>query len=154
MISDLRAANLDVSLDPQVTTWITKKKRWMERQVTPFEQYIRKDGEFICLNEHNGIRSMYPELYRAREKRLKKLGIDWLWDFQKDDVIRMSLKNTNLLCWSMGLGKSRGIAALALLYGCSHNLIIVALSSASPRPTCSWASSRGSTSPVWKCSST
>ncbi|WAM22425.1 MAG: DEAD/DEAH box helicase (plasmid) [Candidatus Methanoperedens sp.] len=125
IISDLCAANLKASLDPQVTTWIMKKKRWLERQLTPFEQYIRKDDEWICLNEHNGIRSMYPELYEAREKQLRTLGIDWLWDFQKDDVIRMSLKNTNLLCWSMGLGKTRGIVALALLYGTKHNLIIV-----------------------------
>ncbi|CAG0984304.1 hypothetical protein METP3_02264 [Methanosarcinales archaeon] len=125
MISDLRAANMDASLDPQVTTWIMKRKRWLERQLTPFEQYIGKDGEWICLNEHNGIRSTYPELYKAREKRLKALGIDWLWDFQKDDVIRMSLKNTNLLCWSMGLGKTRGIVSLAFLYGTKHNLIIV-----------------------------
>lgn len=125
MISDLRAANLEASLDPQVTTWIMKKKRWLERQLTPFEQYIRKDGEWTCLNEDNGIRTMYRELYKAREKQLKALGIDWLWDFQKDDVIRMSLKNTNLLCWSMGLGKTRGITALALLYGTKHNLIIV-----------------------------
>ena len=100
MISDLRAANLEASLDPQVTTWIIKKKRWLERQLTPFEQYVKKDGEWICLNEHNGIRSIYPDLYKAREKQLKALGIDWLWDFQKDDIIRMSLKNTNLLCWS------------------------------------------------------
>jgi hypothetical protein len=125
IISNLCAANLKASLDPQVTKWIMKKKRWLKRQLTPFEQYIRKDGEWICLNEHNGIRSMYPELYKAREKQLKALGIDWLWDFQKDDVIRMSLKNTNLLCWSMGLGKTRGIVALAFLYGTKHNLIIV-----------------------------
>jgi len=125
MIRDLRAANMDVSLDPQVAKWVVRKKRWLKRQLTPFEQFIRKDGEWICLNEHNGIRSMYPDLYKAREGQLKRLGIDWLWDFQKDDVIRMSLKNTNLLCWSMGLGKTRGIIALALLYGTKHNLIIV-----------------------------
>ncbi|MDO8726463.1 MAG: DEAD/DEAH box helicase [Candidatus Methanoperedens sp.] len=125
MISDLRSANMDASLDPQVTTWIVKKKRWLERQLTPFEQYIKKDVEWMCLNEHNGIRSMYPELYKARKKRLEALGIDWLWDFQKDDVIRMSLKNTNLLADQMGLGKTRQIIALGLLYGCKHNLIIV-----------------------------
>jgi len=123
--NDLEVANLGVTLDPQVWRWLLKKQHWMKRQLTPFEQYIKKDGEWTCLNKDNGIRAMYPELYKARERQLKALGIDWLWDFQKDDVIRMSLKNTNLLCWSMGLGKTRGIIALALLYGCKHNLIIV-----------------------------
>ncbi len=122
---DLQAADLEVSVDPQVYKWLTKKQRWSVRQLTPYEQYIKKDGEWVCLNEDEGIRSMYPELYKAREKQLKKLGIDWLWDFQKDDVIRMSLKNTNLLADQMGLGKTRQIIALGLLYGSKHNLIIV-----------------------------
>lgn len=123
--NDLVAVNLSPTIDPQVNNWLTKKQRWAARQLTPFEQYIKQDGEWVCLNEDGGIRSMYPELYKAREKQLEKLGIDWLWGFQKDDVIRMSLKNTNLLAWSMGLGKTRAITALCLLYGCSHNLIIV-----------------------------
>lgn len=123
--SDLKTANLNVSVDPQVNKWLAKKRRWMERQLTPFEQYIKKNGEWVCLNEHDGIRSMYPELYKARERRLKKLGIDWLWDFQRDDVIRMSLKNSDLLADQMGLGKTRQIIALGLLYGCRHSLIIV-----------------------------
>ncbi len=123
--SDLRTANLHATVDPQVKKWLTKKQRWLERQLTPFEQYIKKDGEWACLNEHSGIRSMYPKLYKAGERRLKALGIDWLWGFQKDDVIRMGMKNTNLLANSMGLGKTRCIVALALLYGCKHNLIIV-----------------------------
>lgn len=123
--SDLRTANLHVTADPQVSKWLTRKQRWMERQLTPFEQYIKKDGEWVCLNEHDGIRSMYPDLYKAREGRLKNLGIDWLWDFQKDDVIRMSMKNSDLLADQMGLGKTRQIIALGLLYGCRHSLIIV-----------------------------
>jgi hypothetical protein len=28
------------------------------RQLTQFEQYIRQDGEWVCLNEDGGIRSM------------------------------------------------------------------------------------------------
>jgi hypothetical protein len=123
---DLETMGLPVVVDPQIDKWIRRKQRWLRRQLTPFEQYIKKDGEWICLNELGGIRSEYSGLYKLREKQLCKLGIhEWLWPFQKDDVIRMSLKNTNLLCWSMGLGKARGIVATALLYGCKHNLIVV-----------------------------
>ncbi len=126
IVDELASANIKVSADPQVYKWLAKKRRWMERQLTPFEQYIKKDGSWVCLNEHNGIRSMYPDHYKMRVKQLEKLGIDqWLWGFQKDDVSRMSLKNANLLADQMGLGKSRQIIALALLYGCRHNLIIV-----------------------------
>ncbi len=56
---------------------------------------------------------------------MEKLGINWLWQFQKEDVARMSMKNTNLMCWSMGLGKTRGIIAMALMYGVKYSLIVV-----------------------------
>lgn len=126
MWKDISRTGLIPVIDPQYANWVVKKARWFERQQAPFEQFIKgKDGEWICLHENDGIKSQYPELYQERIKRLDKLGITWLWPFQEEDVARMSLKDTNLMCWSMGLGKSRGIAALALLYGCSHNLIIV-----------------------------
>ncbi len=117
---------LEPQIDKQVINWNMNKVRWLERQQTPFEQFILKDGEWTCLHEDDGIKSMYPELYQARLKRLDKLGIsNWLWDFQKEDIARMSMKDTNLMCWEMGLGKTRGIIAMALMYGVKHSLIIV-----------------------------
>ncbi len=71
------------------------------------------------------MRTVYPNLYKQRAKQLDKLGIDWLYPFAKDDVIRMSMKDSNLLADYMGLGKTRKIIALGLLYGCKHNLIVV-----------------------------
>ncbi len=126
MWESLRRANLMPVIDPQFANWVVKKKKWLERQQAPFEQFIKsKDGKWICLHEDDGIMSLYQELYQERLKRLDKLGIDWLWPFQKEDVARMSLKNTTLLADQMGLGKGRQIIALGLLYGCKHNLIIV-----------------------------
>jgi hypothetical protein len=117
---------IPVVVDPQTYNWIHKKKRWLARQNVPFEQYIKIDGEWTCLHESGGIRQAYPEFYKLREKQMHKLGIDdWLWPFQQDDVIRMSMKNTNLLADMMGLGKSRQIIAEILLCGCKNNLIIV-----------------------------
>jgi superfamily II DNA or RNA helicase len=124
--NDISRLNLIPVIDPQYANWIVKKQKWFERQQAPFEQFIKgKDGEWICLHETDGIKSLYPELYQARLKRLDTLGITWLWPFQKEDVARMSLKDTNLLASSMGLGKTRQIIALGILYGCKHNLIIV-----------------------------
>ena len=126
MWKDISRLNLTPVIDPQYANWIVKKMKWFERQQAPFEQFIKgKNGEWTCLHENDGITSLYTELYQARLKRLDKLGITWLWPFQKEDVARMSLKNTNLMCWSMGLGKSRAIIAMALMYGVKHSLIVV-----------------------------
>jgi SNF2 family DNA or RNA helicase len=118
--------NLQPEIDKQVITWHMKKQRWLERQQTPFEQYILKDGQWVCLHEDDGIKSMYPELYNQRLKRLDTLDISkWLWTYQKEDIARMSLKDTNLMCWEMGLGKSLAIIAMATMYGVKHSLIVV-----------------------------
>ncbi|CAG0970996.1 MAG: SNF2-related protein [Candidatus Methanoperedens sp.] len=124
--TDISRTGLTPIIDPQYANWIVKKAKWFERQMAPYEQFIKgKDGEWICLHKDDGIKSLYPELYQARLKRLDQLGITWLWPFQKEDVARMSLKDTTILADQMGLGKSRQIIALALLYGCKHNLIVV-----------------------------
>ncbi|MGB8216288.1 MAG: SNF2-related protein [Candidatus Methanoperedens sp.] len=118
--------NLIPIIDTQYANWVVKKARWYKRQQAPFEQFIKgKDGAWECLHEDDGIKTLYPELYQARLKQLDKLGIKWLWPFQREDVARMSLKNTTLLADQMGLGKTRQIIALGLLYGCKYNLIIV-----------------------------
>ncbi|GAH56033.1 unnamed protein product, partial [marine sediment metagenome] len=47
-----------------------------------------------------------------------------LWDWQKHDIIRLSMKQHALLAVDMGLGKTRIIIAAALMHGCKHNLIV------------------------------
>nr|WAI02807.1 MAG: SNF2-related protein [Candidatus Methanoperedens sp.] len=188
---------IETVIDPQILNWVRNKKKWLKRQMTPFEQWIYQEsmeqavknpspgdvliainnvadrtmtitankeyivtksayrdaleitddsgntrdlenldmnnfilkdyepGKLIELNAENGIRNAYATLYKQRLKQLEKLGIDWLYPFQGDDVARMSLKDSNLLCFEMGLGKTRTIIALGLLYGCKHNLIVV-----------------------------
>ncbi|MFH0904787.1 MAG: helicase-related protein [Methanobacteriota archaeon] len=118
--------NLEPQIDKQVINWHMKKVRWLERQQTPFEQFILKDNQWVCLHEDDGIKYMYPELYQARLKRLDDIGIsNWLWEFQREDIARMSMKDTNLMVWEMGLGKSRAIIAMGLMYGVKHSLIVV-----------------------------
>ncbi|CAG0966998.1 hypothetical protein METP3_01208 [Methanosarcinales archaeon] len=188
---------IETVIDPQILNWVRNKKKWLKRQMTPFEQWIYQEsmeqavktpspsdvliainnvahrtmtitadkeyivtksayrdaleitddsgntrdleyldmsnfilkdyepGKLIELNAENGIRTACRSLYKQRLKQLEKLGIDWLYPFQGDDVARMSLKDSNLLCFEMGLGKTRTIIALGLLYGCKHNLIVV-----------------------------
>ena len=82
-------------------------------------------NKWVELNSRDGIRTLYSNIYKQRAAQLDRLGIGWLYPFQRDDVIRMSMKNANLLCAEMGLGKSRTIIGLGFLYGCQHNLIVV-----------------------------
>ena len=124
-VDDLISLGMKASVDPQLAHWIQRKQKWLKRQQTPNEQWIQKNGEWKELHSEDGIRAMYPEIYRQQERKLENLGVDWLWDFQKDDVVRMSMKQHNLLVANMGLGKTRQIIALGLLYGCKHNLIIL-----------------------------
>lgn len=127
LLEDLQKANIKAELDPQFINWNKKKVRWLERQQAPFEQFIKdENGEWVCLHEDDGIRSLYPELYAQRLKRIEKLGMNpWLWPPQKDNVARMSMKDSSILGDDMGLGKTRQIIALGILYGCKHNLIVV-----------------------------
>ncbi len=188
---------IETVIDPQILNWLRNKKKWLKRQMTPFEQWIYQEsmeqavknpslcdvliainnvadrlititagkeytvrkspyrdafeitddsgntrdlgyfdmsnfilkdyepGKLVELNAENGIRTVYATLHKQRLKQLEKLGIDWLHPFQGDDVVRMSLKDSNILANKMGLGKTREIIALGLLYGCRHNLIVV-----------------------------
>jgi len=126
LAEDIYNLGLEPKIDKQVIAWHMKKVRWLERQQTPFEQYILKDNEWTCLHEDDGIKEMYSDLYNQRLKRLDELGISqWLWEYQKQDIARMSMKDTNLMVWEMGLGKTRAIIAMGLMYGVKHSLIIV-----------------------------
>jgi len=118
--------NLQPVIDIQYANWQFKKLRWLERQQAPYEQFILgEDGEWECLHKDDGIKSLYPELFKERINKLDALGITWLWPFQKEDVARLSMKDTSILGDHMGLGKTRQIIALGLLYGCKYNLIVV-----------------------------
>jgi hypothetical protein len=76
---------------------------------------------------HEGMKKAFPALYAATEKRARALGIDsWLsWDFQFADLIECAIKPRGaVVAWDMALGKGRLSAALVLLRGCRHGLIV------------------------------
>jgi SNF2-related domain/Helicase conserved C-terminal domain len=77
---------------------------------------------------HEGLLQAYPiEAARLRKQAIK-LGIDkWLtWGFQMDDLIEATMKPSGaVLAWQQGAGKSRLNAAMILLSGVKHGLIVV-----------------------------
>lgn len=118
-----------INVDEQISNTRKKLTRWLKLQKTPFEQYVQKEnGEWEVKFEVGGICAMYPELYQRQRKRLNEICFEnpklELWDWQKHDVTRLSMKQHALLAADMGLGKTRMIIALGLLHGSKHNLII------------------------------
>lgn len=126
-LESLKNMGIKIDVDDGVINWLYKKRREYELNITPFEntQFDESTDEWVNLHENEGIRTKYKEMYDQRVKQLDSMGINWLWDYQKDDAIRMSMKKSNLYAAGMGLGKTRVIIALGLLYGCKHSLIIV-----------------------------
>ncbi|CAG9165622.1 SNF2-related protein [Cupriavidus pinatubonensis] len=77
---------------------------------------------------HEGLQRRYPDQANQLRNRLRALGIDkWLdWEFQQEDLVELLLKpNGAVAAWEQGCGKSRLAAALILLSGVKHGLIVV-----------------------------
>ncbi|RDK06084.1 SNF2-related protein [Cupriavidus lacunae] len=77
---------------------------------------------------HEGLAKRYPEQASWLRKRLLALGIDrWLdWEFQQQDLVELLMKPCGAVAaWEQGCGKSRLAAALILLSGVKHGLIVV-----------------------------
>jgi len=125
----LKPISDNVEFDNQITNVSKKLARWLKLQRTPFEQWIQKeDGTWELKFSDEGVCAKYPKLYRQQSKKLDKILAEHpnleLWDWQKHDVLRLSMKQHALLAADMGLGKTRMIIALGLMHGCKHNLII------------------------------
>jgi hypothetical protein len=76
---------------------------------------------------HEGLSAEFPELFSSLSQRARSLGIDqWVdWCFQFHDLIECCLKPRGaIVAWQMGLGKARVGAALILLRGVRHGLLV------------------------------
>jgi hypothetical protein len=126
-MDNIQNKGIKVEIDPAVQNWLDKKRREHERNITPFEnwQFNEDLNDWVLLYSDDGIRTKYPHLYNQQAKKLEALGIDWLWDYQRDDVIRMSLYKAALYAGEQAVGKTRMIIASGLLHNCKHNLIVV-----------------------------
>ncbi|AGB50781.1 DNA/RNA helicase, superfamily II, SNF2 family (plasmid) [Methanomethylovorans hollandica DSM 15978] len=127
MKEHLERKGLDVVFDDQVFNWYKKITQRKELEMTPFEKAVYDEDKGIWINKYseNGIRTKYAAKYEELHKKLDKLGIDWLWPYQKDDVIRMCMKSGVMYTGDMGVGKTRCIIASIILSGHEHALIVV-----------------------------
>ena len=77
---------------------------------------------------HEGLLKAYPAEAARLRKRAIDLGIGaWLtWEFQMNDLIELTMKpHGGVAAWKQACGKSRLNAALILLSGVKHGLIVV-----------------------------
>ena len=59
------------------------------------------------LHDDDGLEARYQQELAAARKKALTLGLDgWLYPFQFEDVVRASLKQSLLLTYQMGLGKT------------------------------------------------
>jgi hypothetical protein len=90
--------------------------------------YLLEDAQEGWTIVHDGLLKAYPAEAARLRKRAIELGIDsWLnWGFQMDDLVELTMKpHGGVAAWKQGAGKSRLNAALILLSGVKHGLIVV-----------------------------
>jgi len=92
--------------------------------------YSSKKSDWKEINVDKGFRATLAKLYNQQSKQLDSLCdkypfLNELYDFQRDDVIRLSLKDCVIDASEQGLGKTRKAIAVALLKGVKRALFIV-----------------------------
>lgn len=90
--------------------------------------YVLQGGSEGWQIVHDGLLKAYPAEAARLRKRAIDLGIHtWLnWEYQLDDLVELTMKPFgSVAAWKQALGKSRLNAALILLSGVKHGLIVV-----------------------------
>jgi SNF2 family DNA or RNA helicase len=132
IIRELQTMNVKLIIKPELEKYIAKKRRWFRKQTVPFEQWVRPSNseDWREIYAEDGIRTVLAQDYKLAKRKLNSLRdkypfIDTLYEYQFDDVIRLSLKDSALDASKMGLGKTRKAITLALLRNVKHTLIVL-----------------------------
>lgn len=132
ILRQLKCLNVNIKYSPEIINYMERKRRWYKRQTIPFEQWVKKDEniEWEEYFKEEGIRTVLEKDYLLQKKNIELLGdkypfISKLFDYQKDDIIRLSLKNSAIDASEMGLGKTRKALTLILLRNVKHCLIVL-----------------------------
>lgn len=126
LLGKLVGAGLGLWIDAADDRSLRRRRRWLERETTPFERFVREAGEWKQIYVEGGLKSRYRATYDAWRKRAIALGLDrQLYPFQLDDVCRIAMKTSALLCLQQGLGKTRVAIAAQVLVGSKRGLYVV-----------------------------
>ncbi len=131
-IDMLKRYDMTCEFAPQLINWLERKKRHYLRESSPIEQWIKptEDAEWEEVNQDTGVRTQLKRLYMQKQRELENYYEKYphlriLYTYQKDDVIRLSLKKSAIVALQQGLGKTKLGIALAILKGCKRNLFVV-----------------------------
>jgi SNF2 family DNA or RNA helicase len=98
---------------------------WLKRQGSSYARVIKKGQDWERINFETSVDEAYGGLLGQRMALAQESGLNkWLFPFQFSDTCRMSLKDSNLLAYDMGLGKTRVAIALQMLYGSKKGLYV------------------------------
>lgn len=101
---------------------------WSIEEVRKHFLSTLSDAKSGWVTVHEGVRAAFPQHAQLLQRTAEVRGLyQWLtWSFQPADVIEHSMKSRgSTIAWKMGLGKGRLGAALIILNGCKHGLIVV-----------------------------
>ena len=104
-------------------------ERIYQKEMFTFSRVIKKSqngDDPIWETINRDVSEEYLQLFEEKLNQAKKLGVDqWLYPFQLFDTCRMALKKNNFYGAQQGLGKTRTVIALQLLYQSKRGLYIM-----------------------------
>lgn len=134
LIHNLHAYDVSITHSPDFQKSLEMRKEWIDFQNVPLEIWVASevtetDANWKQMFENDGYKSKYPLEYAKWKEKMESLIPEYPWiaklfNFQKDDVIKMAMKASVINALCMGLGKSRSAIAAALLKGFERNLIL------------------------------
>jgi len=144
LIKGIHSYDCIVNHSQQFMNALGKRKEWIDFQDTPLEIWVDQNGDFNWEHIYEGrsYKDIYPKIWAKWQQKFDILQLsplyeiylphlnrkdNWLkhlFNFQKNDVMRMAMKASIINVSSMGLGKTREAIATALLKGFDHNLIV------------------------------
>ena len=144
LIKNLYEYDCGIELSDNFKDALQKRKEWIQFQDVPFEIWIDEESDFNWkkLYADQGYEETYPDIWNKFHYKFQQLEKDpqyntflpfinrkdnwlkYLFDYQKNDVMKLAMKASAIHCGQMGLGKTRSAIATGLLKGFDHNLIV------------------------------
>jgi hypothetical protein len=114
-ITDKRGCNSDIIIDNDINEFI------IIDDIIINDKSILNQQCYIDNTENDLIKNV-PQLYDSYMTKLS--NIDWLWEYQKEDVVNSTIKKRHAITSEMGTGKTRQMIGVALLSNKKKSLFI------------------------------
>lgn len=122
----LESMNMDVKEDRQVKDWLKNSIVKSRIEQADFEKWIEnKKGNWNEIYKDTGVRNVCTNLYKSYLGQIDS-RIDWpLYDFQRDDLARLLVKDDAIYVSFLGSGKSRQALSYIYMRDGKYNTIVL-----------------------------